>query len=121
PNFAFDLCLERIEPDELTGLDLRTWRIAFNAAEPIQARTLDEFAAFFAPVGFRKAVFYPSYGMAEATVFLTGGKTGTGPVVRELREIAPDHAGADKRQKLLIGCGLTATRHALKIVDPGTL
>jgi acyl-CoA synthetase (AMP-forming)/AMP-acid ligase II len=73
PNFAFDLCLERITSDELTGLDLRTWRIAFNAAEPIQARTLDEFATFFAPVGFRKTAFYPSYGMAEATVFLAGG------------------------------------------------
>ncbi len=65
PNFAYDLCVQKITPDQMAGLDLSSWELAFNGAEPVRADTMDAFAAKFASVGFRKEAFYPCYGMAE--------------------------------------------------------
>jgi acyl-CoA synthetase (AMP-forming)/AMP-acid ligase II len=73
PNFAYELCLERIGPEQCEGLDLRSWRVAFNGAEPVRADTLDRFARVFAPHGFRREAFYPCYGLAEATLWTAGG------------------------------------------------
>ncbi|MEZ4708749.1 MAG: AMP-binding protein [Caldilineaceae bacterium] len=72
PNFAYDLCVERFTPDEAAALDLAQWQVAFNGAEPVRAQTLDRFAEAFAPNGFRRAAFYPVYGLAEATLFVAG-------------------------------------------------
>ncbi|HAC65564.1 MAG TPA: AMP-dependent synthetase, partial [Cyanothece sp. UBA12306] len=74
PNFAYDLCLQKVTPEQMENLDLSSWEVAFNGAEPIRAQTLEAFAQKFAPCGFRKDAFYPCYGMAEATLFITGGK-----------------------------------------------
>jgi acyl-CoA synthetase (AMP-forming)/AMP-acid ligase II len=68
PNFAYDLCVRKISPEERETLDLRSWSLAFNGAEPIRADTLDRFTAAFAPAGFRREAFYPCYGLAEATL-----------------------------------------------------
>ena len=76
PNFAYDHCLRRIPEAQLGELDLSTWRFAGNGAEPVRAKTLEEFAGKFAPCGFRKASFYPSYGLAEATLLVSGPKAG---------------------------------------------
>ncbi|WP_437970202.1 amino acid adenylation domain-containing protein [Sorangium sp. So ce260] len=73
PNFAYDLCARKATPAALAALDLRSWTVAFNGAEPIRAETLDRFAATFAPCGFRREAFYPCYGLAEATLFVSGG------------------------------------------------
>ena len=73
PSFAYDVCVQRITPEEKAGLDLSSWSVAFNGAEPIRAETLDRFAEAFAPCGFRREAFYPCYGLAEATLFVTGG------------------------------------------------
>ncbi len=73
PNFAYELCVRKIPPGEREGLDLSSWRVAFNGAEPVRARTLEAFAEAFAPCGFRASSFYPCYGLAEATLFVTGG------------------------------------------------
>ena len=73
PNFAYDLCLDRVAPEELKGLDLSSWDVAFTGAEPIRAETLDRFVATFAPYGFRREAFYPCYGLAEATLIASGG------------------------------------------------
>ena len=73
PNFAFDHCLKRIKPHQLAGINLSSWRIAFNAAEPVDAETLMRFSDRFSRVGFKESAIFPAYGMAEATVFICGG------------------------------------------------
>ena len=80
PNFAYDLCVEKSTPSQRTALDLSRWRVAFNGAEPIRAETLDRFAAAFAPAGFRREAFLPCYGLAEATLLVSGNKAGSPPV-----------------------------------------
>jgi amino acid adenylation domain-containing protein len=84
PNFAFDLCVRKSTAQQRAALDLSRWAVAFCGAEPVRAATLDRFAAAFAPAGFRRAAFYPCYGLAEATLIVTGGQpprvTGTGQV-----------------------------------------
>ncbi len=83
PNFAYDLCVRKTTAAERAGLDLSDWRVAFNGAEPVRPETLERFAAAFAPAGFRRAAFHPCYGLAEATLIVTGGVpwSGTGPRV----------------------------------------
>src|SRR6185369_1705545 len=82
PNFAYDLCLKRISAEERERLDLSSWTLAFNGAEPIRPETLAEFARTFAPCGFRPEAFYPCYGLAEATLMVTGGLKSALPAVR---------------------------------------
>src|SRR6185295_7465710 len=68
PNFAYDLCTRRIDEAQRASLDLSTWSVAYNGAEPVRHETLERFVAAFAPCGFRPAAFYPAYGLAEATL-----------------------------------------------------
>jgi amino acid adenylation domain-containing protein len=82
PNFAYDLCLQKITPEQRDQLDLSAWSIAFTGAEPIRAETLHRFAEFFAPAGFREEAFYPCYGLAEGTLFVSGGLQTESPIVR---------------------------------------
>jgi len=96
PNFAYDLCSRRIRPDERAALDLRSWRLAFNGAEPIRRATLERFATTFGPVGFDRGAFRPSYGLAEATLLVS---TGAG---------------------VTISCGHAARNTDVRIVDPAT-
>ena len=72
PNFAYDLCVAKTTPRERAGLDLSSWRVAFNGAEPVRQRTLEEFSRAFAPYGFERAAFVPTYGLAEATLVVSG-------------------------------------------------
>jgi len=81
PDFAYSLCVRKIPPAEREGLDLSSWRVAFNGAEPVRAATLDAFSEAFAPCGFRKEAFYPCYGLAEATLFVSGGDPEAAPKV----------------------------------------
>ncbi|MFB6456936.1 AMP-binding protein [Chitinophaga sp. Hz27] len=74
PNFAFDLCVDRISSEDAATLDLTAWRVAFNGAEPVKANTLARFARHFAVAGFQKTSFYPCYGLAEATLLVAGIK-----------------------------------------------
>lgn len=73
PNFAYDLCLRKFKPEQNLDLNLSSWDLAFNGAEPINYQTLEKFTATFAPYGFSAAAFYPCYGMAEATLIVSGG------------------------------------------------
>ena len=68
-------------PSSAAGLDLSRWRVAFNGAEPIRAETLERFAEAFAPAGFRREAFLPCYGLAEATLLVSGDPTGRSPIV----------------------------------------
>ncbi|MFL6293612.1 MAG: amino acid adenylation domain-containing protein, partial [Thermoanaerobaculia bacterium] len=85
PNFAYELCVRKIPPAEREGLDLSSWRVAFNGAEPVRAHTLEAFTEAFAPCGFRASSFYPCYGLAEATLFVSGGDAGRAPRVEDGR------------------------------------
>ncbi len=98
PNFAYELCARKASPEALAGLDLASWRVAFNGAEPVRASTLERFAAAFAPCGFRPEAFYPCYGLAEATLFVSGGAPGQAPRVDpEGRRVSCGHAWLGQR------------------------
>ncbi len=75
PNFAYDLCVRRVTPQERDTLDLSQWRMAANGAEPIRPETMERFADHFAQCGFRKETFFPCYGLAEATLYVCGKGT----------------------------------------------
>jgi acyl transferase domain-containing protein/acyl-CoA synthetase (AMP-forming)/AMP-acid ligase II/acyl carrier protein len=127
PNFAYELCVRKTTPEQRATLDLSAWTVAFNGAEPVRQETLDRFAAAFGPSGFRPEAFYPCYGLAEATLFVTGGARGSGPVVRVVRgeplahnEVVEAGAG-DPTGRPLVGCGRSAPEHRIAIVDPDSL
>ena len=73
PNFAYELCTRRITPEQRETLDLSSWDVAYNGAEPVRADTMKQFAATFASCGFRPSAFHPCYGLAEATLLVSGG------------------------------------------------
>jgi acyl-CoA synthetase (AMP-forming)/AMP-acid ligase II len=73
PNFAYELCARRITPAERETLDLSSWDVAYNGAEPVRADTMKRFAATFASCGFRPSAFHPCYGLAETTLLVSGG------------------------------------------------
>lgn len=126
PNFAYELCLEKIALEERPSLELSSWRIAFNGAEPIRADTMSRFAEAFAPCGFRNEAFFPCYGLAEATLIVTGGDAAAAPVVRPVqrdaltRNQARDAAPDDQAAHPLIGVGRPMPEHALVIAHPET-
>lgn len=127
PNFAFDLCARKIRPEDREGLDLSSWEVAFVGAEPIRAQTLDRFEEAFAPCGFRREAFFPCYGLAEATLMVSGGPRQTAPAVvrvqkaalqrHEVQEAA-DHEPGSRR---LVACGEGLSGQQIVVVDPETL
>lgn len=122
PNFAYDMCVRRFRESDCEGLDLSGWRVAFNGAEPVRDRTLRAFAERFAPYGFRPAAAYPCYGLAEATLLVTGGSTSAEPARLTVDEealrdgrVVPTGTG-----KTLVGSGSTRLDREVVIVDPDT-
>ena len=71
PNFAYDLCVDRVKDEAAAELDLSCWKLAFNGSEPVKAGTMTRFAKMFGNAGFRRESFYPCYGLAEATLFVS--------------------------------------------------
>jgi acyl-CoA synthetase (AMP-forming)/AMP-acid ligase II len=125
PNFAFDLCVRRAKPDHLAQLDLSSWRVAANGAEPIRADTLHRFAQTFAPCGFNARAFFPCYGMAETTLYVTGAGVGRGMRTATVSRSAL----SQRRWKLcaegddaltLVSSGFAPETTSLRIVDPDT-
>ena len=107
PNFGYELCLRRIADDDLQGLDLSSWRLAFNGAEPVSPETLRRFSARFARYGFRPETMAPVYGLAECAVGLTFPPPGRAPlydrVEREaLMRTGRAAGGAGRRQRARI-------------------
>ena len=109
PNFGFDHCAEHVEKRACPPLDLSAWRVAINAAEPIRSTTLDRFARAFAPSGFRREAFFPCYGMAEATVIISGKTDRASRYIERLRDGAP-----------LVSSGSVLVGGDLAIVNPET-
>ena len=85
--------LARLLPEQRDGLDLSSWKVAYNGAEPVRADTLKRFAAAFASCGFRPSFFYPCYGLAEATLIVSGGLVKDEPVLCTTRVAALEHNG----------------------------
>src|SRR5262249_31097273 len=76
PNFAFDLCVDRVREQDARGLDLSSWRVAFNGSEFVQRQTLARFSERFRPHGFRDSAWRPCYGLAEATLLVSAVREG---------------------------------------------
>jgi amino acid adenylation domain-containing protein len=104
PNFAYELCIQKIPPAARQSLDLSSWEVAFNGAEPVRADTLARFAAAFAPCGFRRSAFHPCYGLAEATLMVSGGRP----------------KGDQKKSRSAVGCGRLGDGVRVAVVTPDT-
>lgn len=102
PNFAYDLCTQKVLADDVAGLDLSSWRIAYNGAEPIRTESLVRFCKTFAPSGFGGDAFHPVYGLAESTLLVAGDRL---------------RVGADIKR---VSCGRPAAGTKILIVDPGS-
>lgn len=122
PDFAYRLCLDRVKPAQLQQLDLSSWRVAYTGAEPVRHDTMEEFIARHAPAGFQPGAVYPCYGLAEATLFVTGGRRGAGmEVVRfDAERMAQGHAQPAGDGHALVGCGRVPSAHELRIAQPDT-
>ncbi|MCW5315189.1 AMP-binding protein [Nostoc sp. KVJ3] len=126
PDFAYDLCVRKITPEQLSSLDLSSWEVAFNGAEPVRGETLERFANYFAPCGFRREAFYPCYGMAEATLFISGGLKTASPILYQVKGAALEEnrvvaAESGEGTKTIVGCGRTWLDEKITIVDPESL
>jgi 8-amino-7-oxononanoate synthase/acyl carrier protein len=124
PNFAYELCVRKTTPEQRATLDLSSWTLAFNGAEPVRAETIDAFCEAFAPCGFRREAFFPCYGLAESTLMVTGGMKFEPPVVRSFDAssietgaavVRPANAPAVRR---LVGSGRELDGQDVLIVDP---
>ncbi|MCA2938596.1 MAG: AMP-binding protein [Microcystis sp. M113S1] len=127
PNFAYELCASKIKPQERENLDLSCWDVAFNGAEPVRAATLEKFANTFADYGFKREAFYPCYGMAETTLFVSGGIKSQSPVIEAVDKLAllENNAVTINSQhpnaQLLVGCGHAWLSETIVIVNPESL
>ncbi len=127
PNFAYDLCVSKIKPEQREQLDLSHWEVAFNGAEPVYHKTLDQFADYFAPCGFRRKAFLPSYGLAESTLMVTGGPKDRPPLMQNLmnpgleqdRVIISNEKTDDSRT--LVSSGQNLSNQIIRIVNVETL
>lgn len=124
PNFAYELCVKRIDDAQIDGLDLRSWRIAANGAEPVLPETLRRFTERFARYGFRSEAMTPVYGLAECTVGLLCPPLGRGPRVDRVRRQSFSRAGRaepaaadDTRALRFVSCGRPLPGHEVRIVD----
>ncbi|REJ64500.1 MAG: aminotransferase class I/II-fold pyridoxal phosphate-dependent enzyme [Planctomycetota bacterium] len=123
PNFAYELCIEKITEEQMQELDLSCWQVAFNGAEPVRAETIDAFTEKFAACGFRREAFFPCYGMAEATLMVSGGYVPSLPVVRsyEIQALSEDRAvRSEEHSRRLVGSGENLPDQEIVIADPET-
>ncbi|MEO1378425.1 MAG: fatty acyl-AMP ligase, partial [Cyanobacteria bacterium J06635_10] len=105
PNFAYDLCVNKIKPEQLENLDLSSWDVAFNGAEPIRVETLEQFAKKFNGCGFKYSAFYPCYGMAESTLLVSGGLKAQEPIFHCVKESELLKRDSKVDSRKIVGCG----------------
>ena len=123
PNFAYELCLSKVRDDEIEGLDLSSWRLAYNGAEPVSPATIERFGDRFAPYGFRREAMTPVYGLAESSVGLAFPPLGRGPVIDRIRRDVFVRSGrAESVQPgepdlRFVACGQPLPGHEIRIVD----
>ncbi|NUQ72849.1 MAG: fatty acyl-AMP ligase [Polyangiaceae bacterium] len=126
PNFAYDLCVRKVPPAERAKLDLSSWAIALNGAEPVRHETIERFIEAFGPSGFRREAFNPSYGMTQATCSVSFVPVSAPPTYLRVQKAAlergkaipaaPDEAGAIT----FVSCGRELPGQRIAIVDPET-
>jgi amino acid adenylation domain-containing protein/thioester reductase-like protein len=126
PNFAYDLCVDKVTPEQMETLDLRSWTLAFCGAEPIRPETLERFARTFAGCGFRRAAFYPCFGMAESTLLVSGSEGPLEPRTFTVDRKSLEHnlvvpaAADDAGSWTMVNCGKPIIDQKIVIVDPAT-
>lgn len=126
PNFAYELALRRTSEESICSLDLSSWEVAFNGAEPIRPETIDRFAKRFAPKGFRRQAFHPCYGLAESTLIVTGAKKGedVSPLLLDDAALNQDRVKPvqpGQSERALISCGHPMEGLEVVVVNPRTL
>lgn len=127
PNFGWDYCVKKIAPEVRARFDLASLTVAYNGSEPVRATTLRAFVDAFARSGMRATAFFPCYGMAETTLFVSGGPLDRAPRVRivsksllegnQVRDAAP--GSIDARE--VVSSGVVAPSNQVVIVDPESL
>lgn len=127
PNFAYDLCVQKITPEQKATLDLSSWDVAFNGAEPIRYDTLERFAETFAECGFRKEAFYPCYGMAETTLMVSGVQKAALPIIKAVQKSGlesnrvVESTAKDENVYHFVSCGRVIPEQEVVIVNSETL
>ena len=123
PNFGYDLCVNRYRPEQMEGIDLSSWKVALNGAEPVRAETIRKFIDTFAAHGFHPDAAFPAYGMAEATLLISGGDRGAGHITQTVSQSAlqahrtePPTENADAHA--VVGCGRALKGERIAIVAP---
>ncbi len=126
PDFAFRYCVRNIRPKQMSGIDLSCWKVAFSGSEMVRAETLQEFTKMFLKSKFSGRAFYPCYGMAEATLLITGGLPGSHT---KTTMVNPDYLTEgrfdpsrtkDDRALSFVSCGQTWHGACVRIIDPET-
>jgi acyl-CoA synthetase (AMP-forming)/AMP-acid ligase II len=124
PNFAYDLCVQKVQPAQLANFDLSSWDLAYCGAEPVRAETLAQFTEKFALCGFNDSAFYPCYGMAETTLFITGGDKNQKPVIQEVKaeqNSVLENEVSSAESRVFVGCGRPYLDTTVMIVNPELL
>ena len=124
PNFAYELCLSRIPDESLAGLDLSSWRRAFNGAEPVSPRTVTRFAERFSPLGLDPRALAPVYGLAEAAVGLAFPPIDSGAVIDRIEREPFERSGRaipasdeDATALEFVACGRPLPGYEIRIVS----
>jgi len=127
PNFAYEMCARKITPEQRSALDLSNWKVAYNGAEPVRADTVKRFAATFASCGFHPNFFYPCYGLAEATLIVSGGLVKDEPILCTTQVVGLEHNSVIETSygrsslRTLVGCGHAMPDTKIVIVHPESL
>jgi acyl-CoA synthetase (AMP-forming)/AMP-acid ligase II/acyl carrier protein len=124
PNFAYELCVRKVSAEDKKKLDLSSWQVAYNGAEPIRHATLENFANYFAECGLEKSALFPCYGLAEGTLIVAGGKLQEAPVYLacakeglkegQIQTVDPD----DPTATVLVGSGTAFDGQKVRVVEP---
>ena len=127
PNFAYDLCSRKIFSEKRKNLNLSSWRVAYNGAEPINKATLEQFSKAFEDCGFRADAFCPAYGMAETTLKISTVRNGVSPAFLAVNAEALENnqiveASTEEQEiRTLVGCGFPEFGTKVIIVNPESL
>lgn len=124
PNFAYDLCVNNIKEEDLEGINLSSWRVAFNGAEPVLAKTVESFCHCFEKYGFDPGAMMPCFGLAEATLYVSGWRSDRGQQILTVDRDALAENGlisTIENQDVgtrMVSCGVTCQDHHIAIIDP---
>ena len=126
PNFAYELCIRKVSSDQAAKLDLSTWQVAYNGAEPVRLDTLRKFSCHFSGSGFKPETFYSAYGLAEATLKVSGGFSGISARSLTVQSNAlmqhsiHEAEEGERNTHTFMSCGTPSFSTQVKIVCPET-